>query len=48
MMEKLINTFNYIGHMIELFKAKKAENHKILIKGTVLDTNNTTNVIKGK
>ena len=33
--------FKRIVRTVELFKAKKAENRQILIKGTVLDTNNT-------
>ena len=33
--------FERIVCMIELFKSKKVENRQILIKGTVLDTNNT-------
>lgn len=44
-MKKIKHMISYLNNLITQFKAKKAENHKILIKGTVLDNTATT---KGK
>ncbi len=41
------NTIDTVSHLLALFKAKREENHAILIRGSILDPDNHPSKDKG-